>query len=164
MDKAILKNPGFRTRILKVLSGLLPVIAAMALASCESLPEGEPPKGAIVEIVDAGKGPASPEQAINRMATFLTMKLVQGARMKSVLELKAETDGGLGEELLKSLVKSKMAVDAASLSGKGAESREMLESHIKDGMWSVRIVSQDGRKVFCLCAIEVKSEGLEGAE
>lgn len=125
----------------------LPCLSGCTTFFGQSLPEGVPPPGAIVNEINDRQEPPKPDKAVNKISTSLTMKLVStpSPRRPPFVSLREGTDdAGLGAELLKSLEKSKLVRIQPEASLKGPDFVISSELDQDAGSWTVKLLSPDG--------------------
>lgn len=147
--------------------------ALLGLCSCEtffgqSLPEGVPPPGTIINEIADKPEPVTPDKAVNKMSTSLTMKLVStpSARRPPFISLREGTDdSGLGKELLASLEKSRVAKIQPQGSLKGADFMISSSLDRAAGSWTVELLSPDGAaRLFWSQTTDIDISTLKSAE
>jgi len=141
----------------------LALCLALALSACESVPSGAPPVGAIVEDFKGKPELPKPDQAVNKMATDMTMKLVSlpCANRPPAVSLSAKDDSGLGSELYNSLKKSKLIREPAQ--GEAPEYDIGSEIIVKDALWRAGIRSPDGQRLIWGQVINIDMQSLQPA-
>jgi len=135
----------------------------LALSACESTPSGLPPAGAIIEDFKGKPELPKPDQAVNKMATDMTMKLVSlpCANRPPAVSLSGKDDSGLGAELYKTLKKSKLVREPAQ--GETPEYDIGSEIIAKDGLWRAGIRSADGQRLIWGQVVNIDMQSLQPA-
>lgn len=158
----------------KALAAASSALALLCLCACEtvlfssSIPEGIPPPGEIIKEIKDKPELATPDRAVNKLSTALTMKLVAipSSRRPPFISLRssAEDDGGLGETLLKSLEKSKVARIQPEGSLKGPDFVISSALDRAAGRWAVSLLSPDGSaKLLWADSADIDVSSLEAA-
>lgn len=141
---------------------VLSILLILSICGCNSLPDGTPPAGNIVEPFKNNQKILSRQEAVNYMITSLTMRcqpVANASRPPAVI--KAFERGHPEMNALPEAVFSgvqKMSMIRPAPSGSKADYR--LESEIAGNeivRWKMKFVSADGKKEFWSETVEIQT-------
>ncbi|MEA4862154.1 MAG: hypothetical protein AB7F40_00940 [Victivallaceae bacterium] len=119
---------------------LLATVFLLAACGCECLPEGDPPKGQIVQAGDTTAKPLSEEAAINFMTTEFGMTAVASVEPGSRVEITGNAPRQAFEVMRRSAAFIRLVPSL--------EPEEwVLKSDIDGGVWSLELANS-GKQVF----------------